>query len=228
MASAQMATSSRAYSAVSDHSLEIPEWPQTASPTELALASEELRKHCHNDFVDFDLRLAIRFLELVVAGANCPVAAKLLQHNNNPYSADAVEAQKAMRPILRSFRLLHLCGFHTESIEAIVAHAAVYLQECLEQLHVAEGHRMTLQELSFVTCLQLYLAHSWLEDIACSLKNWHKYVFAGYCSVKTLNAAVVRLMEIRSYKLRVDDAAIDARLSFLRDGAFLQLFLDGL
>eukprot|EP00746_Dinoflagellata_sp_MGD_P142516 gnl/MRDRNA2_/MRDRNA2_75471_c0_seq1.p1 gnl/MRDRNA2_/MRDRNA2_75471_c0~~gnl/MRDRNA2_/MRDRNA2_75471_c0_seq1.p1 ORF type:complete len:231 (-),score=27.92 gnl/MRDRNA2_/MRDRNA2_75471_c0_seq1:223-915(-) len=208
-------------------SLVAPVWT-VASPTEHVLASEELRRHCHNDFVEFDLRLAIRFVELVVAGARCPVAAKLLQHIHNPYSSDAAEAQKAMRPILRSFRLLHLCGFDTDSIEVIVAHAAVYLQDLLGTLHGADDHTMTLQELSFVTCLQLFLAHSWLEDVACSLKNWHKYVFAGYCSIKTLNAALVRLLEIRSYKLRVDEATVDARLSFIRDGAFLELFMDGL
>jgi hypothetical protein len=111
----------------------------------------------------------------------------------------------------------------------IVAHATVYLQDCLGQLE-AQGdvQGMTLQELSFVACLQMFLAHSWVEDIACSLKNWHKYVFAGYCGVKTLNAALTRLLQINNYKLRVEEAALDARLNFLRDGAFLQLFLDGL
>lgn len=230
MAIARMATSTVAFerdNSLASDSLAAPAWA-TASPTELVLASEELRQHCHNDFVDFDLRLAMRFVELIVAGANCPVAAKLLKHIHNPHSTDGVEAQKALRPILRSFRLLHLCGFQTESIEVIVAHAAVYLQETLAQLHSSGEATMTVQELTFVTCLQLFLAHSWLEDVACSLKNWHKYVFAGYCSIKTLNAALVRLMEIRSYKLRVDDTALEARLSFIRDGAFLQLFLDGL
>lgn len=120
-----------------------------------------------------------------------------------------------MRPILRCIRLMHLCGFGSDDIELVTAHAAVYLEECLEQLKADGEGTMKLRELSLIVCVLLFIAHTWVLDKTCPLKTWHEHVFQQHCKLPTLNAAIIRLMEQRGYILRVCSEDLDAHLDFL-------------
>lgn len=182
-----------------------PTRPESPAPHEVWA---NLCRHCHDPA--FDLRLVARFTEVVLTKADCPAASALLP--TGPISA---EACSAMRPILRCIRLMHLCGFCTSDIELVTAHAAVYLEECLEQLKADGEGSMKLRELSLIVCVLLFIAHSWVLDKTCPLKTWHEHAFAQHCKLPTLNAAILRLMEQRGYVLRVSPEDLEAHLNFL-------------
>ena len=38
----------------------------------------------------------------------------------------------------------------------------------------------------------------------CPLKVWHAHLFQNYCSVRTLNSAVIRLLHLRRFSLSLD------------------------
>lgn len=112
--------------------------------------------------------------------------------------------------------LLHLCGFARSEVEVVVAHTMVYMEECLPHLLAHANGAMEFQELSHIVCVLLFIAHSYTSDKTCPLRIWQKHVFAHYCGVQALNAAVLRLMELRGYVLRVEPEALEARLRFVR------------
>ena len=57
---------------------------------------------------------------------------------------------------------------------------------------------MEIHELTHVSCFLLYVAHSYARDETCQIQIWHRHLFTKYCSVRTLNSAVFRLLEPRS------------------------------
>jgi hypothetical protein len=62
----------------------------------------------------------------------------------------------------------------------------------------------------------MFIAHSYIQDETCPLWVWHEHIFQKYCdSIKRLNAVVVRLLEIRRYRLRVDRKEMMKRYKFL-------------
>ena len=62
-----------------------------------------------------------------------------------------------------------------------------------------------------------FTAHSYVLDECCPLKIWHQYLFRKYCDLKTLNDAVIRLLMLLDFKLRVPDR--DIRYKFLLEDA---------
>lgn len=168
---------------------------------------ERLHHHCHDP--QFDIPLMERLTEAVLANADCPAAEHLR-------STESTEACQALLPILRCLRLLHLCGFVHSDVEVVVAHTMVYIEECLPQLLGCSNKVMELQELSHIVCVLLFLAHSYASDKNCPLRIWQKHAFVHYCGIQTLNAAVLRLMELLGYVLRVEPEDLEVRLSYIR------------
>ena len=99
-------------------------------------------------------------------------------------------------------KLLHLCDFQHEDVCCILAHTSVYFRSTYK----ACGHQMDSQEGANAVVAQMFIAHSYIQDETCPLRIWHEHIFQKYCSVKTLNEVILRLMEIRAYRLRVDRA----------------------
>eukprot|EP00441_Pelagodinium_beii_P024060 CAMPEP_0197676708 /NCGR_PEP_ID=MMETSP1338-20131121/87247_1 /TAXON_ID=43686 ORGANISM="Pelagodinium beii, Strain RCC1491" /NCGR_SAMPLE_ID=MMETSP1338 /ASSEMBLY_ACC=CAM_ASM_000754 /LENGTH=90 /DNA_ID=CAMNT_0043257427 /DNA_START=505 /DNA_END=773 /DNA_ORIENTATION=+ len=74
---------------------------------------------------------------------------------------------------------------------------------------------MEAGEVGNVLATLLFIAHCFVQDETCPLNVWHKHLFKKYCSLKVLNAAVMRLLELCRYKLRITDADLAKRLSHL-------------
>lgn len=180
------------------------------SPPE-ALAG--LSRYCHEP--EMDLRLLARVAELALARAGCPAAAVLLPRGGETPSKATIASAV---PILRSFRLMHLCGYCPEDIAAVVAHASLYLEDLLQELKDEGSESMKPPELTLVICVLLFVAHSYILDKNCPLSVWHKHVFARHCGLDILNAAILRVMEQRGYMLRCNEEALEARLDFLQEG----------
>jgi hypothetical protein len=72
------------------------------------------------------------------------------------------------------------------------------------------------QEVANVMVALMFIAHSYIQDETCPLWVWHEHIFQKYCdSIKRLNAVVVRLLEIRRYRLRVDRKEMIQRCKYL-------------
>mmetsp|Transcript_76664 Transcript_76664/g.222583 ORF Transcript_76664/g.222583 Transcript_76664/m.222583 type:complete len:257 (+) Transcript_76664:70-840(+) len=104
-----------------------------------------------------------------------------------------------VRLLLRTLKFLRLCDYSAEDICSILAHTSEYVHDVLK----ACGGRMDEREVGNVVVCLTFMAHSWTQDETCPLGVWHRHIFRDYCTMKTLNLAVVRLFELRRYRMRL-------------------------
>lgn len=128
-------------------------------------------------------------------------------------------AGEAVKLLLRSLKLLRLCDYSVEDISSILAHASTYWLDTKKQ----HGCPTDMVEVGNVLVLLIFLAHTWVQDECCPLRVWHQHLFKDYCTVKTLNMAVMRLMQIRNHKLRVDEDELSHRYASLLESQKLRL-----
>eukprot|EP00971_Amphidinium_carterae_P084049 1663507-Amphidinium_carterae.1 len=103
------------------------------------------------------------------------------------------------------------------SREVILAHASFYLRDLLEQLASDGLPEMALSELVHVLCILVYVAHTYVQDHTCAIQHWHKYLFRQYCSLKTLNTAVIGLLQRIQFRLRLPPAELAMRMAFFQE-----------
>jgi hypothetical protein len=113
--------------------------------------------------------------------------------------------------LLRTVKMLRACDFSNEDICSVLAHASSYFQDAYSLC----GDSMDANEVGNVMALLIFVAHSYVQDETCRLRIWHKYLFAKYCSLDMLNSAVLRLLEIRNYILRLEDDDLAERYDCL-------------
>jgi hypothetical protein len=113
--------------------------------------------------------------------------------------------------LLRTIKMLRACDFSNEDICSVLAHASKYFMDVYAQC----GSGMDANEVGNVMGLLIFLGHSYVLDETCRLKVWHKYLFAKYCALGMLSKAVMRLMEVLKYTLRVEDEDLKQRYTTL-------------
>mmetsp|Transcript_76182 Transcript_76182/g.218278 ORF Transcript_76182/g.218278 Transcript_76182/m.218278 type:complete len:255 (+) Transcript_76182:80-844(+) len=116
-----------------------------------------------------------------------------------------------IKTLLRAVRMLRLCDYCAEDICSVLAHASAYFKD----VHAVCGGKMDSNEVAMVLVCLIYIAHSWVQDETCPLHVWHKHLFRKYCTVRMLNSAVMRLLEIRNHKLRLSTAELRERYECL-------------
>jgi hypothetical protein len=99
--------------------------------------------------------------------------------------------------LLRSVKLLHRCGYHTQDIVTLGSYAVVYAVDVL----AAHLGSMDWQEAANMVGLQFFLAHTYLMDEHCPMKVWHKHIFHPYCNMQVLCRASMQLMRARRWLL---------------------------
>lgn len=117
----------------------------------------------------------------------------------------------ATKLLLRTVKMLRACDFSNEDICSVLAHASAYFKDTFAIC----GDSMDASEVGNVMALLIFLAHSYVQDETCRLRIWHKYLFAKYCSLEMLNSAVLRLLEIRNYILRLEEEDLAERYGAL-------------
>eukprot|EP00927_Polykrikos_kofoidii_P071428 TRINITY_DN67690_c0_g1_i1.p1 TRINITY_DN67690_c0_g1~~TRINITY_DN67690_c0_g1_i1.p1 ORF type:complete len:210 (+),score=22.08 TRINITY_DN67690_c0_g1_i1:72-701(+) len=121
-------------------------------------------------------------------------------------------ASETAKLMLRAIDLLYRCRYPSEDICAILAYGSAYFS----QTHKLCGANMNTEEVGNFLVLMLFIAHSYLLDHTCPLRVWHSELFNKYCSVKVLDAAIIRVLELRNYVLRVKDDDFLPRYESLR------------
>merc|ERR1719296_321040 len=74
-------------------------------------------------------------------------------------------------------------------------------------------------EVGNVLTTLMFIAHCYVQDETCPLHVWHQHLFKAYCPLRTLNVAILRLMEIRRYMLRLNQEDFDRRYFSLLQAA---------
>lgn len=166
---------------------------------------EQVRKYAHTSL---DLGVLGRFLELTFDRLRSPQRVGALAcAGERPEPPLA-----AMKLVLRAMKLLHLCDYGHEDVCVLLAHTSLYFKKTFSLC----GAHMDRHEVANALVLLLFVAHSYLLDETCPLSVWHQHLFAKYCSMRTLNAAVFRLLDIRGFRLKLDRKDVDKRFAFLR------------
>lgn len=138
-----------------------------------------------------DTWLLTRFMALVgVQEAQGPCVSQLLQN---------------------AVSLLRLCSYSPGDINIILAHASVYYDDAL----AARGREMDAQEMAHVLVTLMYIAHAYVEDNTCPLNIWHQRLCKDYCSLRLLNVALVKLLKMRRWILRIGEEDLSVRCGFL-------------
>eukprot|EP00929_Paragymnodinium_shiwhaense_P058858 TRINITY_DN29485_c0_g1_i1.p1 TRINITY_DN29485_c0_g1~~TRINITY_DN29485_c0_g1_i1.p1 ORF type:complete len:321 (-),score=68.59 TRINITY_DN29485_c0_g1_i1:320-1159(-) len=151
-----------------------------------------LRPYKHHAHCTDDVWLASRLLEMI---AISEVDAELI------------------KLLLKCLKFLRLCDYSAEDICSILAHTSAYFADAYQIF----GAKMSGAEVGNVLATQMFIAHCYVQDEACPLSVWHQHLFRKYCTLKMLDAAVLRLMEVRGYKLRLEQQELQHRYD-----AFLQ------
>jgi len=167
-----------------------------------ARQAEHMRRYAYSPQ---HLQVAMRFAELAFDGSS-PA-----RRRDDDRRAHAHAPSHLFKLLLRAMKMLHLCQYDHEDICMLLAHASVYFKK----VHNLCGTQMDQHEVANAAVLLLFIAHSYLLDETCPLSVWHKHLFAKYCSIQTLNAAVFRLMDIRGFRLRIDRKDVLKRHRFL-------------
>lgn len=113
--------------------------------------------------------------------------------------SELVESASTMRLMQKMIQILRICKFDTTDIGSVLAVAAVHHKIFLSK-HVSA---MSVTERTFILLAQIYIAHCVVLDEYCSVTNWHKYLFASYCDLKSLNNAVARILRKLDWNLHV-------------------------
>lgn len=104
--------------------------------------------------------------------------------------------------VLKSMRLMHLCSYDYADVVLVLAYALIYFRYTFTKI----GKKMTPNELAHVVALHIYLAHAFILDETCPLREWWKLIFRKYCKLKILDQALFQLFKMRpAYRMRITD-----------------------
>lgn len=107
------------------------------------------------------------------------------------------------------------CEYPVEDICCVLAHASAYFGE----LYAVIGKRMTADEAGHMIVVLLYIAHSYVVDRAGPLHKWQLLLCSARYDVKVLDAAIVRLLTLRGFCLRLQEDELQRRYSALHCAA---------
>lgn len=111
--------------------------------------------------------------------------------------------------LLKTLKFLTMCEYEMDDIQLILAHACCYFHTVYDKC----GTSMDRDEMDSVLVTALFLAHCHVQDETCPLKFWHQHLLPSYCELKVLNAAVMQIMAICNYQLRLRDDDLETRLA---------------
>mmetsp|Transcript_90174 Transcript_90174/g.252075 ORF Transcript_90174/g.252075 Transcript_90174/m.252075 type:complete len:261 (-) Transcript_90174:339-1121(-) len=126
----------------------------------------------------------------------------------------------SVKLLLRMLKFMWLCDYTAEDICSTLAHASRYFVDA-RCLQLGDG------EVGYILATLAFIAHCHVHDETCPLNIWHKYLFRKYCPLKTLNAAVIRLLEIRHFLLRLSDEDLSSRFNRLMEARALAFRVHG-
>lgn len=122
-------------------------------------------------------------------------------------SGTPVLTRESWNLCLNTIHFLNACEYSVEELCSVLALASKYFRD----VRATCGARMTAEESSHLMVLLVYIAHCYALDETCALPVWHRCLSRNYCELPAMNAAILRLMRLRGYKLRLNDTEFRGR-----------------
>lgn len=151
------------------------------------------------------------FFALLQATEHCPAAVAA-----EDLALEPELRQGAAILLRRCLKLLVLAGHTRESLQETAVHAAMYMSMLAKNMRAEGSPELPLKECAYIICVLVFLAHSYLEDVALPLRAWHKHIFVNYCPLKMLNSAVLGMLQKLDYKLSIEPEVVEAQLAAFR------------
>jgi len=112
-----------------------------------------------------------------------------------------------LKLLLRVVLFLRSCDYHQEDICLVLACASMYFGDVFKSCD-----KLRPTEAGNIMVLLLFMAHSYMLDETCPLKFWHFHLLSGYCNVRSCNAAIMNIMKLRGYNMRVQELELQRRV----------------
>lgn len=112
-----------------------------------------------------------------------------------------------------ALKLLYACDYTADELCTTLAHASQYFLDLHERVGIPAD------AVGRIIVLLVFMAHSYVLDETCELSLWHHTCWRGVGSLQSMNAALIRLMRLRGYVLRVPQVELQRRYAILREEA---------
>lgn len=120
--------------------------------------------------------------------------------------------EKHVISALGCITLLNMCGYEIHDTCVVMAYASAYFARILAN---PLGSQMEPEEMGNLLTVCMFVAHCYVLDNNCPLHVWRSMVLKKRCSMRALNQAVVHVLRVRNFRLRVSDDNLNRRLSRL-------------
>lgn len=121
-------------------------------------------------------------------------------------------SEEVTRRFLAALVLFRRLKYADTDILSVAAHASAY-SACIQQR--SSGAAVD-QELGPLLVVCLYAAHGYVMDLHCPARLWFIDVLDKRCSMKAFNRAIMHLMRLRGYRLRLTDRSLSERFNNLK------------
>lgn len=120
-------------------------------------------------------------------------------------------SQEVTASILSTLVLFRRMNYDDTDILSVMSHASAY-SACIQQRSLGTS----AGELGSLLVVCIYAAHGWVMDLHCPARVWFADVLERRCSIKAFNKAIMHLMRLRGYRLRITPRSLSERFNNLK------------
>ena len=115
------------------------------------------------------------------------------------------EENETLRKLVsKAVFMLRTCRYDESDIATVLAMAALQYNRFVDRMSTLS----TTSEKAFIILTHVYLAHCLALDECCNISNWHKYLFASYCDLRSLTIAIIKILRKLDYQLFIDSTVV--------------------
>ena len=103
------------------------------------------------------------------------------------------------RKVQLTIKLLRACHFCSDDIVLCFAYASSYASRVFPLMAGLLGNA----EVVHILILLVFLAHSFMFDETCPMREWHKHIFRKYCTLKKMDTALFSVFSMLEFQLLV-------------------------
>ncbi|CAJ1382542.1 unnamed protein product [Effrenium voratum] len=110
-----------------------------------------------------------------------------------------LDEQMLQKKVHHTIRFLRACSYSSHDIVVALAYTCAYFRRVMPPLMGV----VSRSEAVHICILLIYLAHSFVLDENCPIRDWHRHIFRKYCSLKKMDAALFRVFSFLDFKLMI-------------------------
>mmetsp|Transcript_85528 Transcript_85528/g.135634 ORF Transcript_85528/g.135634 Transcript_85528/m.135634 type:complete len:223 (+) Transcript_85528:95-763(+) len=103
------------------------------------------------------------------------------------------------RKVHQTIKLLQACHYCSHDIVLCFSYACSYAGRVFPLMAGLLGDA----EAVHICILLVFLAHSFILDETCPMREWHKHIFQRYCSLKKMDTALFNVFSMLEFRLSI-------------------------